>query len=158
MLELQENLQNHLNLNGTQGFSPKGNCKSKKNIQRCQLSNKKHLPIISLPHRRRINTYRREGKGYRCYLGDVLECSKDDQRKTFWKNIYFGRLVIHFSEASIPPSVRSSIHPFLLIILVLFLLCGIELNQFPSLCLLFCLYPSTVHNRRTSSQGMHGPG
>ena len=39
-------------------------------------------------------------------------------------------MVIHFSEASIPPRVRSSIHPFLQIILVLFLLCDIELNPF----------------------------
>ena len=64
----------------------------------------------------------------------VLECrtshlvGKDDWQKSFWKNTHFGRVVvwfgvnqmiIHLSEASILPSVRSSIHPFLQIILVL---------------------------------------
>ena len=79
-------------------------------------------------------TDRREGKGRRYCLGDVLECrtshlvGKDDWQKSFWKNTHFGRVVvwcgvnqmiIHLSEASILPSVRSSIHPFLQIILVL---------------------------------------
>ena len=43
---------------------------------------------------------RREGKGRRCLLGDVLEChtshfsSKDDFKKIFWKEIHFGRVVV----------------------------------------------------------------
>ena len=54
--------------------------------------------------------------------------SKDELKKSFQKNIHFGRVVvwcdenqmiIHFSEASIVPSIRSSIHPLLQIILVL---------------------------------------
>ena len=87
-------------------------------------------------HRRRIRQKRRH-KGRRCCLGDVLECpafsSKNDLKKSFWKNIHFGRMgvcctyiycsvnwmIIHFSKASIPPSVRSSMHPFLQIIPVL---------------------------------------
>ena len=79
---------------------------------------------------------------------------KDDLKKNFGKYIHFERavvwcdvnlMIIHFSEAFIPPSVSSSIHPFLQIILVLNLLLGMELNQFrPStssddLRLLFCL-------------------
>ena len=47
-------------------------------------------------------------------------------RKVFLKNIHFGRMVvgviqmiIHFSKTSIPPSVHSSIYPFLQIILML---------------------------------------
>ena len=67
---------------------------------------------------------------------DVLECclhytsyiSKDNFEEKFWKNIHCGRVVvwfganqkiIHFSEASIPPSVHSYIHPFLQITLLL---------------------------------------
>ena len=81
--------------------------------------------------------------------------SKDYLKKCFWKNIHFGRVVvwcyvkqriIHFSESSILPSVRSSIHPYhLQVILVLNLQCGTELNKFrppnssDDLCLLFCL-------------------
>ena len=55
------------------------------------------------------------------------------------------QLIIHFSEASIPLSIRSSIHPFLKIILALYLQNGMELNQFrpqtssDDLCLPFCL-------------------
>ena len=65
-------------------------------------------------------------------LGDVMPhylfSSKDDLKKTIWKNIHFGRVVawygvswkiIHFSKASILPSVHFSIHPFLQIILAL---------------------------------------
>ena len=79
--------------------------------------------------------------------------SKDDLTKSIWKNTHFGRVVvwcgvnqmiIHLSEASILPSVRSSIHPFLQIILVLNLQCGMALNEFCppsiSLWLLFCLF------------------
>ena len=63
----------------------------------------------------------------------------DDLKKSFWKNIHFGRVVvwygvnqmiIHFTEASILPSVHSSINHFLQIILVLNLLCGVEWNEF----------------------------
>ena len=51
---------------------------------------------------------------------------EEDRRDGFWKNIHFGRVVVwcglnwkilNFSEASIPPSVCSSVHPFLQIIL-----------------------------------------
>ena len=78
--------------------------------------------------------------------------SKDDLRKSFWKNIHFGIVVawcgvnwkiLNFSEASILPSVNFSIHPFVQIILVLNLQFG--LNQFRppnsrnDLCLFFCL-------------------
>ena len=35
-------------------------------------------------------------------------------------------MIVHFSGASIPPSVRSSIHPFLQIILVLNLQCAMH--------------------------------
>ena len=67
---------------------------------------------------------------------DILECclhytsyiSKDNFEEKFWKNIHCGRVVvwfganqkiIHFSEASILPSVHSYIHPFLQITLLL---------------------------------------
>ena len=56
------------------------------------------------------------------------------------------QMISHFSEASILPSVRFSIHPSLHIILVLNLECGMELNEFclpnssDDLCLLFCLF------------------
>ena len=40
------------------------------------------------------------------------------------------KIIIHFSEASIVPIVHSSIHPFLQIILVLNLKCGMELSEF----------------------------
>ena len=68
---------------------------------------------------------------------DVLECclhythhisARTILKKSFWKNIHCGRVVvwfganqkiIHFSEASIPPSVHSYIHPFLQITLLL---------------------------------------
>ena len=52
---------------------------------------------------------------------------------------------IHITESSIPPSVRCSIYPFLQIILVLNLLCGLKFNQVrppnsgDDLCFLFCL-------------------
>ena len=39
-------------------------------------------------------------------------------------------MIIHFFEASIPSSVRSSVHPFLQIILELSLQCEMESNQF----------------------------
>ena len=73
-------------------------------------------------------------------------------RKVFRKIIHFGRavvwfgenqMIIHFSEAFILPSVRSSIYPFLQIILVLNLWCGMEFcppNSSYDLCLLFCLF------------------
>ena len=72
-------------------------------------------------------TDRREVNDRRCGLGDVLEMpplqsfgSKDDLKKSFWKNIHFGRVVVWcgvnqmivFSEASILQSIRSSILPF----------------------------------------------
>ena len=56
-----------------------------------------------------------------------MPCSgTDDLKKSFCKNIHFGsevvwcgmnQMIIYFSKAFIPPSIRSSIHPFLLIIL-----------------------------------------
>ena len=67
-----------------------------------------------------------------------LFSNKDDLKKSVWKNIHFGtvlvwcglnQMIIHFSEASILPSVSSSIHPFLQIILVLNQCC-MELNEF----------------------------
>ena len=54
--------------------------------------------------------------------------------------------IIHFYEASILPSVCSSVHHFLQFILVLNLYCGRDLNEFlppnssDDLCLLFCLF------------------
>ena len=39
------------------------------------------------------------------------------------------KMTIHLSEASILPSVYSSIHPFLQIMLVLSLLCGMDLKE-----------------------------
>ena len=48
-----------------------------------------------------------------------VAASKDDLKipVSYWKNIHFGRganqMIIHFSEASILPSVCSFIHPFL---------------------------------------------
>ena len=70
------------------------------------------------------------------------------------------QMIIHFSEASILPSVRSSFHPFLEIFLVLNLLCGMELNEFcppnssDDLFLLSCLFLllcflNVVHNLGT---------
>ena len=53
--------------------------------------------------------------------------SKDDLNKSFLESIHFGwlvvwygvnRVIIHFSEASIPPSSHYSFNPFLQIILV----------------------------------------
>ena len=101
-------------------------------------------------------TDRRKRSSQYC-LGDILECriSMDDLKKKLWKKIHFGRLVvwcgviqmiIHLSEASILPSVCYIIHPFLQIILVLNIGCGMELNEFrppnsrDDLCLHFCLF------------------
>ena len=61
---------------------------------------------------------RGEGKGRRCCLVNVLECTKDDLKISFWKKILVvwcgvNCTTIHFSQASIVPSVRSSIHPLL---------------------------------------------
>ena len=61
---------------------------------------------------------------------------KDDLKKNFGKYIHFERavvwcdvnlMIIHLSEAFIPPSVSSSIHPFLQIILVLW----VQLDPLP---------------------------
>ena len=66
----------------------------------------------------------------------------------FWVGgglVWYDPMSIHFSKASIPPSIRSSIHTFLQIILGLNLSYGMELNLFrppissDDLCLLFCL-------------------
>ena len=81
--------------------------------------------------------------------------SKDDLKKGFWKNIHFVRVVVcccRMRWSSIFPKhstrqvyIRSSIHNFFQIILVLNLECGMELNKFcppassDDLCLLFCL-------------------
>ena len=77
---------------------------------------------------------RREGKGRRCCLGDVLECRTSHLaarmilRKGFGRKSLLGGTVvwcgvtwkiIHFSEAFIPPGVHFSFHPFLQIILAL---------------------------------------
>ena len=77
--------------------------------------------------------------------------SSQDDLKNFFQIIHFGRVVVQcepddyqFSKTSIPPSVRTSIHPLPQIILVLNLQFSIESNQFNSstssddLCLLFC--------------------
>ena len=64
--------------------------------------------------------------------------------KCVWCGV--NQMIIHFSEASILPSVCSSICPFLQIILQLNLKCGMKLNEFwppyssDDLCLLFCLF------------------
>ena len=69
-------------------------------------------------------------------------------------------MINNFYEASILPSVRSSINPFLQIILALNLLCGMELNEFcppnssDDLFLLSCLFLllcflNVVHNLGT---------
>ena len=57
-----------------------------------------------------------EGKGRRCWLRDILEC-----RTSILGGWLFGVVWTrwHFSKASIPPSILSSILPFLQIILVL---------------------------------------
>ena len=61
----------------------------------------------------------------------LLFSSKDDLKKSFWENIPFRRLVIsHFFKASILPSSRYSIHPFLPIIVKQNSWCRNELNQF----------------------------
>ena len=98
---------------------------------------------------------RREGKGRsRCWLGDVLECrtkhlaARMIRKKVFWENIHFGRVVwygvnrmtILFSKASILPSSRYSIHPFLQTILVE----NIQGKSSDDLCILVCLYPSSM--------------
>ena len=49
----------------------------------------------------------------------AIYSSKDDLKKSFWEcgNLVYCNInwkVIHFPKASIPPNVRSSIHPFLL--------------------------------------------
>ena len=85
-------------------------------------------------------TGRREDKGRHCCLWDVLECRSSQlaARMNHWTSILgVGALMWcepddhPFSEASmLPKRVCSSIHPFLLIILVSNLLCGMELNQF----------------------------
>ena len=103
-----------------------------------------------------------EGKGCSCWLGDVLECCTnhlDDLNKSFWENIYFWRVVVwygvnkmilRFSEASMPPSSHYSLNPFLQIIPVENIQFGTELDQFrrlissDDLCLLFCLYSSSM--------------
>ena len=79
-------------------------------------------------------TYRRKGKGRRCWLGDVLECGTSHlAARMIWTNVFgwtpilvgwwygdgVNQMIIYFSEAFILPSVHSSINPFLYIILVL---------------------------------------
>ena len=106
------------------------------------------------------NKDRREGKRSSLLVKDVLYLNiefsrKDDFNKSFWENLHFGRVVvwygvnrmiIHFSKASIPPSSRY----FSKIILVENSKCGKEFNKFrppnssDDLCLLFCLYPSSL--------------
>ena len=85
-------------------------------------------------------TGRREDKGRHCCLWNVLEChiSQLAARMNHWTSILGVGALMRcepddhpFSEASmLPKRVCSSIHPFLLIILVSNLLCGMELNQF----------------------------
>ena len=54
------------------------------------------------------------------------------------------QLIIHLSEASIQPSICSSINPFLLFIL------GLNLSD--DICLLFCLYHSSMLSALPSIQ------
>ena len=88
-------------------------------------------------------------------------------KKRFWQNIQFVRvgvwcganqMIIYFSEASILPSILSSINPFLQIFLVLNMQCGMEFTEFrppqttattfafSSVCFFFLLVESPVAN------------
>ena len=95
--------------------------------------NPQQLDSGTVYHKNRICT---EKKASCCCLGNLLECrtiamefsSKNELNQSFWKNNNFGSVVvwcgvnwkiIHFLEASIPPSVHFSIHPFHQIILAL---------------------------------------
>ena len=90
--------------------------------------------------------------------GSNIECRTshiaDDLKKSFWKNIQFGRVVFGvvwtgwssiFSKVSIPQSIISSIQSFLQIILALNASVAWNYNQFRpptssnDLCLPFCL-------------------
>ena len=86
---------------------------------------------------------------------DLKKCLQKDihvWRVVIWRGV--NRMIIHFSKSSNPPSIRSSILPFLYIIQTLNLQCGIELNQFrpPTsgfckiLILLYILFGGTAVN------------
>ena len=64
-----------------------------------------------------IREFRASHLAERMILRKVLEDYPFWEGGIIWCSV--NRMFIHFSEASIPPSVRSSIHSFLQIILVL---------------------------------------
>ena len=74
----------------------------------------------------------------------VLECRTSHWKKYFWKNIMGGFSIFHFSEASLLPSVSSSIHPFIQIIQVLNLKSRPP-NSRDDFCLLFGLILFPLH-------------
>ena len=86
---------------------------------------------LSREYRYPLNTNHLEGKpkviaaGWEVYLNAALAMhlpARMIRRKVFWKNIQFlevGDFVNHFSKASIPPKISSSIHPVLQVILAL---------------------------------------
>ena len=77
---------------------------------------------------KRRNRQKRNQRSSLLFGGRTPISSKDVLKKSCWRNLHVGRVVvwcgvnqmiIHFSEASILPSVRSSINTFFYIILVL---------------------------------------
>ena len=102
-----------------------------------------HLRTQGALHRRRNRKKRTQRSsllfGGLTWMTHYPFSSNDDLKKSFLEYINFGmvvvwcgvnQMIIHFSAASILPWVRSSFHPFLQIILVLNLKCGMELSEF----------------------------
>ena len=105
----------------------------------------------------RIKTDRRDGKGRLCWYRDDLECCTSQQRwfeekileyHPCWEGgglVLVNRMIIHFSKASIPPSIHPSLHPFLQTGTKWLVGHPVEFNQFHTptrgddLCLSYCL-------------------
>ena len=84
--------------------------------QVCLLQRGRHWYTVPVYH---TPTIEEESDRRSSLMFDVLECRTSHLKKYFWKNIMGGFSIFHFSEASLLPSVSSSIHPFIQIIQVL---------------------------------------
>ena len=109
--------------------------------QVCLLQRGRHWYTVPVYH---TPTIEEESDRRSSLMFDVLECRTSHLKKYFWKNIMGGFSIFHFSEASLLPSVSSSIHPFIQIIQVLNLKSR-PLNSRDDFCLLFGLILFPLH-------------